>query len=1030
MSVFHVNFGIPVLLFSIMLLGLSAAIPAVSEDFSPCQLEWETQITKSGDSAPVPYPSQNPNGVVIGVPGRIARLDGKGKILFDVIVGEGGDQSTHGTNHFNASVADLDGDGVEEIIAGSGRTVLALDGRDGSALWEFDLGTGLGQFHYAVTADLDADGLPEILISNRLGWLYCISGKGELIWRHRLEPYQLSMTAVGDIDNDGEPEIVYGTANHHLIAIDRNGHVEWDTRIDPLNMWRTYPLIADTNADGMAEVYSMCARRSDGTGLAAVNGKDGRLLWEGVMTHKAYCALAAADLDGDGQQEILAGDKGTTLACFDSNGTMRWRSFLKGRGIWTRPSVADVNGDGSYEIIVTVRDQSSLGHSWYILNSNGDVLGSYAQEGGCFGEPLVADIDGDGQLEVVINSRNGGRVKAYSFGGASKPNSVLITGWQGNPYPLRKEGGKESPVSEPSHYDFVKKPEAPCLGNCNLTATLPKGETRRVLELQSMEPSGTTTVTVCRIEAGQVEAGLPWQVAEAGKYELSLRLYDLDSHQSIAVQTLKVDVSDPLAELTKLEKETVEAIRQKAQGLQGEAPDTATLLEQRALNLAGEFNTLKQRAENTAKHGTIEQDQICELADKFQQRVQVESNLTALAATRAQDGAHSPFVLWEDANPWDNVDPMTELPEHGGPVDVSIWALGNEAESAVVNVLNLSPRGLTLRVDPGIVKAVNGGDMGYAAYQLVEFRRVVHLPSRFGEVVGDVLPHIAEGYLIDVAPGEVQQLWLTVLTKDLKAGRYDFSWNVRVLDAGSATAPLNLHLDVASVSLPEKGRYAANFWSQNSLGDINTIPDLNRIGQNVWYRMPLPRGEVNAQGEMVGEIDWSAHDAILNDAKYVKMILYSGGAPTPAFPKDVEVTDELRLKAQRAYAKVLVAHLRTLGLDYENFCFYPEDEPGLVGVVDSYIEKAKAVKNVDPDYQVYANPYGMITIEMIKEMEPYTDVWQPGLETVENLGHDYVKAMKGPKGDKLVWTYTPPDNVRVLKPFRILPGHALADFLL
>ena len=310
----------------------------------------------------------------------------------------------------------------------------------------------------------------------------------------------------------------------------------------------------------------------------------------------------------------------------------------------------------------------------------------------------------------------------------------------------------------------------------------------------------------------------------------------------------------------------------------------------------------------------------------------------------------------------------------------------------------------------------------------MDFRRAVRLPSRNGEIVPDLLPRLNEGFLLDAAPGQVQTLWLNVSTKNLPPGRYQFSWIVRTMEASPIQDTLTLNLEVSRVALPETSRYAIHFWSQNHLGDVDTIPDLNRTGQNVWYRMPMPSAQADAQGNLVGELDWQAHDAILHAARQVHRILYSSGAPVPRFPDGVQVTPELRVQAQKNYARALVEHLRGLGYDYSRFCFYPQDEPGLTGGVEPYIQMAKEIKSIDPKFQVYANPAGMITVEMIRAMEPYTDVWQPDIGTVKVLGKPYIEAMRGPRGDKPVWIYTPPGNTRVVKPLGFFRAMAWQAF--
>ena len=299
------------------------------------------------------------------------------------------------------------------------------------------------------------------------------------------------------------------------------------------------------------------------------------------------------------------------------------------------------------------------------------------------------------------------------------------------------------------------------------------------------------------------------------------------------------------------------------------------------------------------------------------------------------------------------------------------------------------------------------------------------MPSRYGEIVPDLLAPMAGGYLIDLAPGAVQKLWINIDTKNLKPGNHIFSWDIRMLDEMASTIPLGIDFKVSNIRLPEESHYAANFWAQNKLGSRNIIADLDEHLQTVWRGIPLPSAQVNEKGELVGALDWSSHDASVSQIKQVDKISY-GYPITPSFPKGIKIEDSLKKRAQQNYAKKMMEHLRQIGLDYKDFMFYPQDEPGLVGSIDYYMKRAKEIKSIDPNFLVYANPTGAITIEMIKEMASYTDVWQPSMGTIRALGQPYIDAMRG-KG-KPVWTYDAPDHCRVLKPLGFYRGQAWIVF--
>ncbi|MBK7372146.1 MAG: PQQ-binding-like beta-propeller repeat protein [Saprospiraceae bacterium] len=87
-------------------------------------------------------------------------------------------------------VADLNGDGTDDIIMGAGRlefeacdsAVIALDGKTGKLLWHVAATDQI--FGSAIFQDIDKDGHPDALICGRSSELIMISGiSGKVLWR-------------------------------------------------------------------------------------------------------------------------------------------------------------------------------------------------------------------------------------------------------------------------------------------------------------------------------------------------------------------------------------------------------------------------------------------------------------------------------------------------------------------------------------------------------------------------------------------------------------------------------------------------------------------------------------------------------------------------------------------------------------------------------------------------------------------------------------------------------------------------------
>ncbi|AKF06482.1 Hemolysin-related protein RbmC [Sandaracinus amylolyticus] len=118
--------------------------------------------------------------------------------------------------------------------------------------------------------------------------------------------------------------------------------------------------------------------------------------------------LAAGDLDGDGDNEIVGMGVDSGTFAFHHDGTLMWESAYPSaleRGTrWSRTiggaiSLADLEGDGTVEVVIgrTVLEGRTGAHRWTAPSATttrgaNDILGPIS---------CVADLDGDGEQEIV-----------------------------------------------------------------------------------------------------------------------------------------------------------------------------------------------------------------------------------------------------------------------------------------------------------------------------------------------------------------------------------------------------------------------------------------------------------------------------------------------------------------------------------------------------------------------------------------------------------------------------------------------------
>ncbi len=165
----------------------------------------------------------------------------------------------------------------------------------------------------------------------------------------------------------------------------------------------------------------------------------------------AFAPPTLADLNGDGQAEIIIGTDDGWVHAVHPDGTIMWshntapdfnalQPGCSGTEIRSAPAVADLNRDGSLEVVVGVGNipqnhthgglivlrasDGSVYPGWPYLTA--DVLGDLSGPDGCSDgivtSPAVADLDGDGKLEIVAGSFD---LRVYAW----KLDGRLVPGW-------------------------------------------------------------------------------------------------------------------------------------------------------------------------------------------------------------------------------------------------------------------------------------------------------------------------------------------------------------------------------------------------------------------------------------------------------------------------------------------------------------------------------------------------------------------------------------------------------------------------
>jgi hypothetical protein len=282
-------------------------------------------------------------------------------------------------------------------------------------------------FASPVVSDLDDDGQQEIILGDLIANQVEVFDAAQIYlpgWPKVVGGGIKSAVAVADLDNDGDQEIIVGAENGTLYAWHHDGRdvAGWPVVVNPEFRILATPAVGDLNGDNVPEVVvplangQVYAFKANGKPLAgwpvSIGGVEDQYSSQVINSSPQI-----ADLDKDGQVEIVTGSTDKNLYVFDASGNSVW-SFSTGDMILSTPYIAEIDASSSG---LEVAFGSGDGY-FYFLNSDGELLWKRITGWTLRSSPTGADLDGDGDLELMIG---GDDDKLWAW----HHNGSLVAGW-------------------------------------------------------------------------------------------------------------------------------------------------------------------------------------------------------------------------------------------------------------------------------------------------------------------------------------------------------------------------------------------------------------------------------------------------------------------------------------------------------------------------------------------------------------------------------------------------------------------------
>ena len=339
------------------------------------------------------------------------------------------------------AIFDVNQDGINEIIFSDYLGRVFISQPNGEVLYSFDTGNQI--WSSPTISDLNNDGIYEIIISSKDQYLYVLNAQAELLMSYNANQYLLGTPAIGNIDLDSDLEIIFGSYSNQgkIFAINLDGtdvsgfpitineKIQRGVALADLNQNNLSDIIFGTDSENIYALYdngeiafTVEVGGDIRSAPSVIKMGDAHLILAGSRDDYLYgvtelgqikFAYHTGDkvdsspiiLEHNHEVIIFFGSSNGNLYAIDTNGQdIAGFPINIGASIESSPSIADFNGDGIPEIVV-----SSVSNDLKVYNLDGT---EYTQIPIIFefpfsGHPVIDDIDLDGDLEIFVGTTNG-----------------------------------------------------------------------------------------------------------------------------------------------------------------------------------------------------------------------------------------------------------------------------------------------------------------------------------------------------------------------------------------------------------------------------------------------------------------------------------------------------------------------------------------------------------------------------------------------------------------------------------------------
>jgi outer membrane protein assembly factor BamB len=952
--------------------------PSVRAEELALPLLWSVDLKTFLESAPVIADIDGDGMGEVLVAGReeMIALDGSGKELW----------RWRAPGRFMTYPTVLERPGQTPLIYGADYSgaLACLDGA-GNEVWQAKLDAP-SSWSAAVAGDLNRDGVPEVVQTDESGAVWGFDATtGKVIWKTVLKGTPVS-PAMGDLDGDGGPEIVAATGAGLLAALDGAGRVLWTREIGGASpTWSTSAPVIFGASDGSRRVAA-----ASSNGWVFCLDKEGAVLWRRFVRGPVASTISVGDLEPDGRADILVITQLGVIFRFDEAGRVLWDIDMQGRSL-AAGAILDINGDGALEYVCCTQ----AGHLMVLNEQGGFLFHRQFNTRTINVTPAFGDITPDSPgLEMVITGGEAGLALCLGTA-ATEDAAAQWTTYRGD---LAKTGawfglGQEKPV--PMTPENLAWDQIVTGGHLQFAVHAPDGAAGGLKATAvCVWPSGTRQVATSDVIGQRGVLQMPTNFTVPGTYRISWFLTDAAGAEVFS--GAREFAFQPFANDRAIASRAVQTLHNAADAVKETLPLSARALRGEAMSLEADTASVAALQDAVPGADPATEQEAVERTAALTVRAQRGLRISDIAHQAATLGPQTSLIAF-GGTLWENRGVDSQLPARvASPLTVVRRAVLGEHEPMSVKLLNVTDRDLDVRVH---VEAGEGGPV-VTAY------RAVAVPTSEGDVSWDALAELDEAGMLSIPSLSSREVWFDVDLGAVKPGDHTVKVRFQALNgAGVLDAPKNPHsvpppetvaemlLHVLSFEPAPSGACRLCTWAAPEGPQVR---DLLAHGNNVFC---VPHGEpqYDAQGQLAG-VDFGKLDRILEAFRGKDVVLLLNGIPSlrgdfgsPAYRNDL-----------RTFLDASVSHMAEMGFDTQHFALYPIDEPGGAGweAVNRFVSFGEMVRAANPEIMMYVDGGG--ELPMFEAMAPYVDIWCPGIYM---LPEDSPVMSLVRNGGKTIWSY-------------------------